>query len=282
MSAFRRDLEARARKAILQRAVFRLENAVLIAGALLLAVFFPKPLPTTLPWFDWWTWLVLGALGVAGVVWATLTDKEEAARAVAAMFREEHDPALIRDRDLQAKYRQALEYYDRLQALAAGIKSEPLRARIADSLRQMEAWVGNIYDLALRLQAFRADGILNRDRQAVPQAIRELESRLSQRNDPAVQAQLEANLASKRQQHENIRALDNLMKRAELQLDHSIAALGTVYSQLLLIGTRREIDGADDRRLQESITEEVAGLQDLVASINEIYDYRTTLERWNV
>lgn len=282
MSAFRRDLEARARKAILQRAVFRLENAVLIAGALLLAVFFPKPLPTTLPWFDWWTWLVLGALGVAGVVWATLTDKEEAARAVAAMFREEHDPALIRDRDLQAKYRQALEYYDRLQALAAGIKSEPLRARIADSLRQMEAWVGNIYDLALRLQAFRADGILNRDRQAVPQAIRELESRLSQRNDPAVQAQLEANLASKRQQHENIRALDNLMKRAELQLDHSIAALGTVYSQLLLIGTRREIDGADDRRLQESITEEVAGLQDLVASINEIYDYRTTFERWNV
>lgn len=282
MSAFRRDLEARARKAILQRAVFRLENAVLIAGALLLAVFFPKPLPTTLPWFDWWTWLVLGALGVAGVVWATLTDKEEAARAVAAMFREEHDPALIRDRDLQAKYRQALEYYDRLQALAAGIKSEPLRARITDSLRQMEAWVGNIYDLALRLQAFRADGILNRDRQAVPQAIRELESRLSQRNDPAVQAQLEANLASKRQQHENIRALDNLMKRAELQLDHSIAALGTVYSQLLLIGTRREIDGADDRRLQESITEEVAGLQDLVASINEIYDYRTTLERWNV
>lgn len=282
MSAFRRDLEARARKAILQRAVFRLENAVLIAGALLLAVFFPQPLPRTLPWFNWWTWLVLGALGVAGVVWATLTDKEEAARAVAAMFREEHDPALIRDRDLQAKYRQALEYYDRLQALAAGIQSEPLRARIADSLRPMEAWVGNIYDLALRLQAFRADGILNRDRQAVPQAIRELESRLSQRNDPAVQAQLEANLASKRQQHENIRALDNLMKRAELQLDHSIAALGTVYSQLLLIGTRREIDGADDRRLQESITEEVAGLQDLVASINEIYDYRTTLERSNV
>lgn len=282
MSAFRRDLEARARKAILQRAVFRLENAVLIAGALLLAVFFPKPLPTTLPWFDWWTWLVLGALGVAGVVWATLTDKEEAARAVAAMFREEHDPALIRDRDLQAKYRQALEYYDRLQALAAGIKSEPLRARIADSLRQMEAWVGNIYDLALRLQAFRADGILNRDRQAVPQAIRELESRLSQRHDPDVRAQLEANLASKRQQHENIRALDNLMKRAELQLDHSIAALGTVYSQLLLIGTRREIDGAEDRRLQESITEEVAGLQDLVASINEIYDYRATFERANV
>jgi hypothetical protein len=159
--------------------------------------------------------------------------------------------------------------------MGAGIKSEPLRARIADSLRQMDAWVSHIYDLALRLQAFRNDGILNRDRQAVPQAIRELERDLNQRQDPAVRAQLEANLASKRQQYENIRALDNLMKRAELQLDHSIAALGTVYSQLLLIGTRREIEGADDRRLQESITEEVAGLQDLVASINEIYNYRS-------
>jgi hypothetical protein len=275
MAAFRRDLEARARKAILQRAVFRLENAVLIAGALLLAVFFPQPLPTTLPWFDWWTWLMLGALGVAGIIWTTLTDREEAAKAVAAMFREEHDPSLLRDGDLQARYRQALEYYERLQQMGAGIKSEPLRARIADSLRQMDAWVSHIYDLALRLQAFRNDGILNRDRQAVPQAIRELERDLNQRQDPAVRAQLEANLASKRQQYENIRALDNLMKRAELQLDHSIAALGTVYSQLLLIGTRREIEGADDRRLQESITEEVAGLQDLVASINEIYNYRS-------
>ncbi len=275
MTAFRRDLEARARKAILQRAVFRLENAVLIAGALLLAVFFPKPLPTTLPWFDWWTWLVLAALGVVGIVWTTLTDRDEAAKAVAAMFREEHDPSLIRDEDLQARYRQALEYYERLQQIGSGIKSEPLRARIADSLRQMDAWVTNIYDLALRLQAFRNDGILNRDRRALPQAIRELETRLNQRQDPAVRAQLEANLASKRQQYANIQALDNLMKRAELQLEHSIAALGTVYSQLLLIGTRRELEGADDRRLQESITEEVAGLQDLVTSINEIYTHRS-------
>ncbi len=64
------------------------------------------------------------------------------------------------------------------------------------------------------------------------------------------------------------------MQRADLQLDNSIAALGTVYSQMLLIGSKREIDSTAAQRLQENVTDEVLNLQDLVESINEVYDYR--------
>ena len=50
----------------------------------------------------------------------------------------------------------------------------------------MEDWVSNIYRLAIRLQAFRADGILNRDRVQAPQTLRSLQTRLNQERDPAV------------------------------------------------------------------------------------------------
>ncbi len=175
---------------------------------------------------------------------------------------------------MRAKYDRALEYYERLEEVADGMKSERLRERTAESVRQMEDWISNFYRLALRLQAYRNDGILNRDRKQVPKQIRSLSAKAKLESDPGVQKQLETNLASKQRQWGNLQALDNLMEKANLQLDHSIAALGTVYSQLLLIGSKREIDSASAQRLQSEVTDEVASLQDLVVSINEVYDYR--------
>ncbi|MBC8447027.1 MAG: hypothetical protein H8D78_04685, partial [Chloroflexi bacterium] len=59
----------------------------------------------------------------------------------------------------------------------------------------------------------------------------------------------------------------------ELQTDHSLSALGTVYSQILLIGAR-EVDSGGAQRLREDIRQQVTSLQDMVDSINEVYDYR--------
>jgi hypothetical protein len=64
------------------------------------------------------------------------------------------------------------------------------------------------------------------------------------------------------------------MQRADLQLDSSLAALGTVYSQLLLVGSK-EVDSDRAERLSADISNEVTSLQDVVDSINEVYDYRT-------
>ena len=58
------------------------------------------------------------------------------------------------------------------------------------------------------------------------------------------------------------------------QLDSSLASLGTVYSQILLVGST-EVDSDRAERLQADIDGEVQGLQDVVASINEVYDYKT-------
>ncbi len=86
--------------------------------------------------------------------------------------------------------------------------------------------------------------------------------------------QIETTLADQRRLQENIAELDNRMQRADLQLDSSLAALGTVYSQLLLIGSK-EVDSDRAERLSADISNEVVSLQDVVDSINEVYDYRT-------
>ena len=77
-------------------------------------------------------------------------------------------------------------------------------------------------------------------------------------------------LDSNRQQMESLSELRGRMDRADLQLDHSLAALGTVYSQLLLIGTN-EVDSDRADQFRDDIGGEVLALKDIVDSLNEVY-----------
>jgi uncharacterized protein YoxC len=63
------------------------------------------------------------------------------------------------------------------------------------------------------------------------------------------------------------------MKQAELQLEQGLTALATVYSQMQLIDAQ-DLDSSRSERLRADIQEQVERLNDLVASINEVYDYR--------
>lgn len=267
-------IERKARRAILERAFFRLENAVVLAGAILLAFFLPRPLPTLLPWWGGWTWLLLGGLAVAALVVSTLTDRQEVAKAVEELFRQEYNIAGLRDRRLQEKLRRAQEYHEQIKQAVAGQPDGVLKDRLQRTADGIYDWIGYMVRLARRLDAYRNDPIIEADREELKQSIPRLESRLRTEQDPRVREQLEVTLADKRRLAESIAELDSRMQRAELRLDSSLAALGTVYSQLLLVGSK-EIDSDRAERLRSDISDEVAGLQDLVDSINEIYDYRT-------
>ena len=61
-------IERKARRAIFEHALFRIENAVILAGSILLAYFLPNPLPGLLPWWNWWTWILLGLVAVSAIV----------------------------------------------------------------------------------------------------------------------------------------------------------------------------------------------------------------------
>jgi hypothetical protein len=265
MSSTRSELRKKAQSAILQHAFFRWESAVVLAGTILLMAFLPRPFP----WWPMWGWLLLGLLGLVGVVASSLTDAETNARVLHDLFQQHFDPRQVRDTALRQEVETALEYQRRIEAQARSQRPGVLRDRLEDTADQLSDWIGNIYKLALKLDAYRRDELLAQERKAVPQEIDKLTARRGLESDPNVQRELDAVLESKAKQWQTLRALDARMRQAELQLEQSMTALATVHSQVQLIDARAVDSGRSDR-LQADIREQIEQLNDLIVSINEI------------
>lgn len=255
-----------AERALLTNAVFRWESAAVIGGTVLLSVFFNQ----WLPGWPVWAWPAAGLIAEAAVIISSLTDKGELEKVMESLFREKYNTAGIRDRELRAKLDEAEEYRRRIQQVVAQQKSGILRDRLVSTTAQVYDWIANMVALARRIDTYRTDTIIRRDQAAVPKEIAELETRLARERDAQVRAQIATTLDSKRQFAASLQELTGRMERADLQLDHSLAALGTVYSQLLLIGSK-DVDSDRADRLRDDIRGEVLALQDLVDSLNEVY-----------
>ncbi|MCA9008055.1 MAG: hypothetical protein KDA70_22505, partial [Planctomycetaceae bacterium] len=79
-------------------------------------------------------------------------------------------------------------------------------------------------------------------------------------------------IESKGRHWQSLRELDARMRQADLQLEQSLTALGTVYSQVQLIDAQ-SVDSGRAERLRSDIQEQVARLDDLVSSLNEVYNH---------
>jgi len=265
MPTARSELRKKAQSAILQHAFFRWESAVVLAGTLLLAVLLPWPFP----WWPVWGWPLLGLLGLIILVYTSLTDAETNARVVSELFQQQFDARKIKDGALRQEVETALEYQRRIETQAHSQRPGVLRDRMEDTADQLSDWISNIYELALKLDAYRRDELLAHERETVPQEIEELTARRRLTSNPATQRGLDQVLESKGQQWQTLRALDARMEQAELQLEQSMTALATVHSQVQLIDAR-DVDGGRSERLEADIREQVERLNDLISSINEI------------
>ena len=263
--SIRDRIEKDAKRALLWNAVFRLESALIVGGTILLTVFV-KPFP------GWpiWAWPLIGAIGEAAVIISTLTDKNEIQKVMESMFREKYNFRGIRDRELRRKLEEADQYRRRIQQLANQQGEGPLRDRMVATTSDVYEWIGNMARLAERIDTYRMDMIIKTDLQEVPKEIRALQGQYDRELDPSVKDQMAQTLESKQRQLDNLQELGRRMQRADLQLDHSLSSLGTVYAQMLLIGSK-DVDSDRAARLQEDIRNEVATLDDLVESLNEVY-----------
>ncbi len=264
-------IERDAQRALIRNAFFRLESALTIAGTILLSVFLSRPFP------GWpvWGWPLMGLIAETAIVVSSLTDKNEQQRVVESLFREKYDYADIRDRELRGKLQEADQYRQRIQQVIDQQRNGVLRDRLVGTTREVYDWIANMVALARKIEVFRSDTILRRDLEGVPREVQDLTARLQRESNPRIREQMESTLESNRRLAENLQELSSRMERAELQLDHSLAALGTVYSQMLLVGSK-DVDSDRADRLRADIGDEVASLQDLVESLNEVYTYAST------
>jgi hypothetical protein len=261
MSQIRRELEQRARGAILEEAIFRWENAINLAFVIILAIVFPK---------FWWAFIILGLIVGTGIAIATLANPAINAKAVAVIFERKFQPQKLKTTDLRKKTEKSLEYMRQIEEVIAQTKEGVLRDRLQRTTNEVVDWVVAIHRLASRIDAYNEDRVIERDRVAVPKTIEQLRRRLAEEDDPTVKGQIEETIQDKQQQLSNLEQLQNTIESAGLQLERTLSALGTVYSQLLLLDTKSESSGRAER-LQEEISEQVHQLQDLTVAMDEVY-----------
>jgi hypothetical protein len=124
--------------------------------------------------------------------------------------------------------------------------------------------------LAKRLDTYMADAMIRQDLQSVEPEIERLKKRLALEDDDVVKRQISQAIAQKQIQQDNLRKLQNVMERAQFQLESTLTAMGTVYSQMMLLGSR-DVSSGRAQRLQQDITDQVRALQDVVTTVDEVY-----------
>ncbi len=260
------ELKQRVTRAIIAHAFFRLESALTIALTIILAFFFPTPFP----WWQWWYWLILGLGAEILIIYTSITDETTGRRVVADMLRREFDPREVRSAQYRQRVEKALEYRQRIEEHARRSGTGLLRDHLLDTTAGIADWVANVFGLAKRLDAYHSDKMLVQDRRELPRGIADLRSRLQREDDEAVRQQLRKAITSKEKQLVNLEKLQNMMEKAEYQLETTLTALGTVYSQILLISAK-DIDAGRAQRLRQDIADQVAALQSLQETLDEVY-----------
>jgi hypothetical protein len=268
MTTIRSDLQQRAQGAIIQYAIFRWESAVVLALTLILTFVLRRPFP----WWPPFGWPLLGLIGLAMIFYSSLIDADTNARVLLDLFQEQFDARRIQDKALRQQVENGLEYQRRIEMQVRRQRPGLIHDRLEDTANQITDWLSNIYQLALRLDAYRADDLLARERSALPKELDRLAAQRKLEGNARMQAQLDEVIASKGKHWQTLRELDARMQQAALQMEQSLTALATIYSQVQLIDAQG-VDSGRAERLQADIREQVDRLNDLVSSINEVYDY---------
>ncbi len=264
------DVRTRAWSAILSYAIFRWESAVTIALTIMLIYFLPQPFSA----WQWWFWLILGGIGEALIIYTSIGDIDTGARVVADMFRQEFNPSTLRVPKYRAALERALAYRSRIEELIQQSPQGVLQQHLQESTAGISDWIAQIFRLAQRLDTFERDDMIKQDAASAPAMLRDLQSRIQHESDGAVLEQARATLASKQEQWASLEKLTHTMAQAELQLEATLTALGTVYSQLVLIHSKDDVQDGHAQRLRSDIADQIAQLSSLQDAMDEVYSKR--------
>ena len=253
--------------ALLASALLRWETLVTVMVTAILFLFVQD---VNLPMLEWqpWFWLVLGGLAESVLIAATLNDPEATEQALAEDFEREYDLRNIRNRVSRERLRDAFEYRRNMLKLADRSKGA-MRNRLRTLVSDVSDWITYMYNLAERIDLSESNDLVLRDRQQVPRKIESVKARIKKEPDEHARRSLQVQLTHLQQQHMSLEATFSSIKRAEIQLESTLSALGTVYAQMSLLGTK-ETDSAKGQRLSIEVKDEIDKLQDTIDAMDEV------------
>ncbi len=178
------------------------------------------------------------------------------------------DSLVVSDERSQEYLEQARDYQTKIEKSVKAISAASIPGNQKELLQQIDSLLVSIDDLVERIGSLRRNEVIRRDLQLVPKAIKDLEDQLDAEDDAAIQAQLQRTLKNRRKQLESLEALQNTIKRAEIQIESTLSQLGTIYSQLLTGQSTTQV--ADYSRLAADVDEEVQVLNDYLLALREV------------
>jgi hypothetical protein len=174
----------------------------------------------------------------------------------------------LHDEALQTKLERALAYQQQIRHFVATATDKAAPRRLQTIAGQVDIWVASVQDLAQRLDTFQQNALIRQDVETVPATITQLQQQLAETRDPTLTATLERTLTNYQNQLNTLQNLQHLMRRAEIQMDSTLASLGTIYSQLLTNQSTNQV--ADYAHLSAEAEEETRLLQDHLEALTEI------------
>jgi hypothetical protein len=260
------NVRERVKRALLMNALTDWRGGIVLAIAILLAFFGPDLFPAIPPW----AWLVGGGAAWGAIVWSILNDEKAAAQVTADLLKQKYEPTTIKSSDMRDKLIKAFEYRGQIAAAISSKRHGVLRDHLEQTASEIDDWIGGLWEVARRVDAFESSRTIQRDMQAVPAAIRSDETRLQTENDARVRQQLEETLAARRAQWASLQNLHSTIERGKLEMDETISSMGTIYSQILLMDAK-DLDSGRYQRLQDDIAEEVKSLHEIAEAMDEVY-----------
>jgi hypothetical protein len=214
----------------------------------------------SLEYLPWW---LAGLVAVVWGMWLIAGPFSETERPLANTLANNSDLAR-----LQSYIDQTLAYKAQIDQVIKSSSNSHNQFYIQQLTRQLETCSQAVTDLVQRLNLLRQDELIRHDMQSVPQAIADLEARLAQTQNGNLSQQLTQLLTLRQNQHALLTQLQESIEQTEIQLEHTLTLLGTIYSQLLISQATNDI--ADYGRISASIDEEMHRLGDQLESLREI------------
>ena len=257
-----------AKKQLLQYAAFRPESAVVLA----LAIIGAGLALIGVPWvpFPFWVWLLGGLLGYGAIALSTLRDKKFYEQVVNKTFSEQFNVREIRSKELQSKVMKALEYRELMVKEIQRRDNPVLDEHLMDAANRTEDWIAQIFRLAQSVDLFEQDRVISRDMADTPRELAQLQSQLRGSLGGPVQMELARTIELKKKQIESLQNLKDTMARARLQLDNTLTAMGTMYMQVKVLGSK-DVNSERTQRLQNDMIEQVRSLEDTASAMDELY-----------
>ena len=258
------NFEEQTRDAVETFALFRPESAIVIALTLILTSL--NAMGASWIPGQWWMWLIAGIVAETALIMNTVRDRKTVGTIEEDLFLQELQIERIQSKTLKAKVNKALEYHIRIlkEVEERNVELSPELFEVIDKL---DAWILSIYKLAQKLDDYQQDPVLKRDIQIVPGELANLKKKLRE-EDGRVRQELEKTIATKEKHLQALTAVAESLERADLKIDNTLSAMGTVYTQILNLGTQKT-RGQEQKQLQNEIFEQIDVLEKMNVEIEK-------------